>query len=180
MAGAYSGTKALARIAGLVLGLAFLGAGPATAANVALGKAVVDEKIKCGLCHGWAFNGLADDPRSPAGPSLRSTILTREQLIEVIKCSRPGSLMPYFDARAYKDDRCYGVTAEDLGEDVPPFRGTALIGRQIEAVVDYLEANVIGRGAVTFEECVEHFGGPSGCDRYPTAAEIAAEEQPAN
>lgn len=152
------------------MALAVLGGVPAASAqNVQLGMSVYKTKVDCGRCHGWPGNGVPDDPRSRAGSNLRATQLTREQLIEVIKCGRPGTLMPHFDARAYEDDRCYGVTRADLGDQTPPASPTSLIQREIVAVVDYLEARVIGRGAVTREECVEFFGETPVCNEYPPA-----------
>lgn len=145
------------------------GAPSASAQNVELGMTVYKTKVDCGRCHGWPGNGVPDDPRSPAGANLRTTQLTRDQLIEVIKCGRPGTGMPHFDARAYVDDRCYGVTREQLGDQTPPASPTSLIGREIEAVVDYMEAKIIGRGTITREECVEYFGDTPTCNEYPPA-----------
>lgn len=144
-------------------------AAPAAAQNVTLGYNVWKTKIDCGRCHGWAGNGAPDDPRSPKGADIRATQLNREQLIEVIKCGRPGTGMPHYDARAYEDDRCYGATREDLGDQTPPNSAVSLIPREIEAVVDYLEAKVIGKGPITREECVEYFGSESSCGEYPPA-----------
>lgn len=141
----------------------------APAQNVDLGKNVWKVKIDCGRCHGWPGNGVPDDPRQPAGSDLRQTQLTREQLIEVIKCGRPGTGMPHFDARAYEDKRCYDSTRADLGDQTPPTSAVSLIGREIEAVVDYLEAKVINRGEITREECVEYFGETPTCDLYAKA-----------
>lgn len=125
---------------------------------VVLGQRIWKEKIACNDCHGWSGNGVPDDSRQPVGANLRETKLTEEQLVEVIKCGRPATGMPHFDARAYEDDRCYGLKAADLGKDVPPFLGTGLIPREIQAVVAYLEAKVIGRGAFTRAECEDYFG----------------------
>ena len=62
-------------------------------------------------------------------PSLRKTQLTRDQIRMTIQCGRPGTPMPYFDRFAYTDKRCYGMTAKDLGDNMPqragiPFRPT--------------------------------------------------------
>ena len=52
------------------------------------------------------------DPRSPGkAPDLHATQLDREQLIEVIRCGRPGSQMPHFDKYAYEAKECYGLSA---------------------------------------------------------------------
>ena len=85
--------------------------------------------------------------RSPGQASdLRKTFLTREQLIEVIACGRPGTEMPHFDKFAYEDKGCWGYSAADLGKDVPPFpHSTSLARREIEAVADYILATFAGR-----------------------------------
>lgn len=123
------------------------------------GLAVWKDKVNCASCHGWSGNGVPDDPRQPVGANLRETALDHEQLMEVIQCGRPGTEMPHFDSRAYKDDRCYGSTAEDLGEDlVPPQSEVTLIKREIDMVATYIEAMMVGRGAFTQEECDAYFG----------------------
>ncbi len=143
---------------------------PAAAQNVDLGYKVYKTKIDCGLCHGWAGNGVPDDPRQPKGANLRETTLNREQLIEVIKCGRPGTGMPHFDARAYEDKRCYDSTRADLGDQTPPGWGTSLIGREMEALGDYLMAKVVGQGEITKEQCFEYYGeGAAACAEYPAA-----------
>lgn len=129
-------------------------------------------KIVCGECHGWSGNGVPDNPRQPKGMNLRQSQLTHEQLVEVIKCGRPGTGMPHFDQRAYKDDRCYGVTAEDLGDQTPPGWGAYLIPREIEAVATYVEAKQMGRGDFTDAECQEYFGaGANICKTYQLGGE---------
>jgi hypothetical protein len=125
---------------------------------VSLGQRIWKEKTACNDCHGWSGNGVPDDSRQPTGANLRQTKLSQEQLIEVIKCGRPGTGMPHFDQRAYEDDRCYGLKAADLGPAKPPFLGTGLIPREIQAVVAFLEAKVIGRGPFTRNDCHDFFG----------------------
>lgn len=163
--GLYAARKALFPAA-VVIGL-LVSVIPALAQNVSLGKEVWKVKIECNSCHGWAGNGVPDDPRQPIGANLRATQLTREQLIEVIKCGRPGTDMPHFDPRAFKDDRCYGATAEDLGDQTPVFGGKPLIARELNALVDYIESAMRGRGEPTRQECYDYFGeGASGCLVY--------------
>ncbi len=161
-----------AGLSGLAL---VIGATLAHADNVDLGLKVYRDKVECSRCHGWAADGKPEDPHAPAGANIRVTSLTRDQLAEVIKCGRIGTAMPHFDGRAYKDDRCYGVTAEELGDQVPPPYGSTLIQREIDAVADYLEAKVVGKGTPTREQCEEYWGGSSrGCDVYPAAADVPA------
>lgn len=135
--------------------------GAAAAQQVDLGFRTYKDKVECGRCHGWAGDGVQDDPRAPKGANLRQTPLDRAGLIEVIKCGRPGTEMPHFDERAYTDKRCYDMTAADLGNRKPPFSGIGLIGREIDALADYLLAKVVGKGAPTRRECEEFYGASS-------------------
>jgi mono/diheme cytochrome c family protein len=137
--------------------------------NSAFGRRLYHDKAQCSYCHGWAADG-AGEPQSNGGASnLRQSFLNRDQLIEVIMCGRPGTPMPYFDEDAYTDKRCYGVTQAELGPQVPAMpMSTTLQKREAEAIADYLLAKVIGRGAVTREECEEMFGnGARTCGGYP-------------
>lgn len=158
--------KVITKPALMALGFLAVGAGgpvfpqapPPDARTIAQGMTVWKEKIGCGNCHGWSGNGVPDDSRMPVGANLRETKLTADQLVEVIKCGRPGTGMPHFDARAYTDPRCYGVTAEQLGDKVPPDWGATLIPREIDALIAYMQARVIGRGPLSKAECEEYFG----------------------
>ena len=54
--------------------------------------------------------------------------------------------MPHFDKYAYEDKACYGLSARELGKDVPPDpHSTPLTKREIEAVVDYILATLVGK-----------------------------------
>jgi len=89
--------------------------------------------------------------------SLRKTALNREQFAEVIKCGRPGTGMPYHDQYAYTDKRCYGMTRDDVGKNMP-LLGESLSPREIDAVVKYLFAKAVGRGESTYQDCVDFWG----------------------
>ena len=127
-------------------------------AAIRLGFQVWKNKVDCGRCHGWNGNGLPDDPRAPVGANLRETLLDPEQFYDAVRCGRIGTEMPAFDARAYVDDRCYGLTREDLGADTPPAYGIYLIPREMNALVAYVYTNIIGRGPFTDDECRAYFG----------------------
>jgi mono/diheme cytochrome c family protein len=141
---------------------------------VALGLRVWKEKIACNQCHGWAGNGVPDDSRMPVGANLRQTKLSPEQIATVVKCGLLDTEMPHFDPRAYEDDRCYGKTAEQVkaaGSDKPPFGGTGLIPREIQGVVAYLQAKVVGRGPFTRDDCEDFFGkGAQVCNTFSYGA----------
>ena len=68
--------------------------------------------------------------------NLHETILTRDQMIEVIACGRPGTEMQHFDKYAYEDTDCYGPQGQ--GTRRPTRRAIRirrrLTRREIEAV----------------------------------------------
>lgn len=175
MSGLCSGGErgAMRRLAkgGLIAAWIVLTVGAAAAEEeVEKGRKLFDGKAGCSFCHGWAGDGQGD-PRSEGGaPSLRVTERTRDQIREVIQCGRPATSMPYHDRFAYTDDRCYGMTAADLGDDMPKRSVNTLQGHEIDAVADYVAANIAGAGPVTFEQCVQFFGeGARACANYPKA-----------
>ena len=119
---------------------------PACAQSQSFGDRLYHDKADCQFCHGVNGDGHGD-PRSPGkAPNLHATKLTREQLIEVIACGRPGSEMPHFDKYAYEDKGCYGLSAAELGKNIPPDpHSTPLTRREIEAVTDYVLATFVGK-----------------------------------
>jgi mono/diheme cytochrome c family protein len=122
---------------------------------IEFGKEIYKVKANCQYCHKWDASG--DQGYGGNALSLRKTFLNQEQFAEVVKCGRPGTGMPYHDPNAYGDKRCYGVTREELGKNVPVL-GESLSTREIDAVVKYLFAKAVGRGASTYEECVDFWG----------------------
>jgi mono/diheme cytochrome c family protein len=119
---------------------------PAGAQDMSFGQRLFQDKADCQFCHGVNGDGLGD-PRSPGkAPDLHKTRLEREQLIEVIACGRPGSEMPHFDKYAYEDKGCYGLSAAELGKNVPPDpHSTSLTKREITAVADYILTSFVGK-----------------------------------
>jgi mono/diheme cytochrome c family protein len=143
---------------------------PAAADDFGFGRRIFYNKAQCTYCHGWAGDGAGEPQSSGGAANLRETTLTREQLIEVISCGVPGKAMPRFDDAAYAEKRCYGGISEDaVGKYLPSLpAGSILSQRQIVALVDFLEARIIGRGAITRGECEEVFGdGARSCKDYP-------------
>lgn len=137
------------RNAGVIVGIALgvSGAiGAAHAQDVSFGNRLFHDKADCQFCHGPDGDGRGD-PRSPGrAANLRETILTRDQLIEVITCGRPGTEMPHFDKYAYEDTDCYGLKGKDLGADaVRDPHSTPLTRREIEAVTDYIIKTFVGK-----------------------------------
>jgi hypothetical protein len=144
----------------LVAGSAVVRAQDAPTAELARkiehGKDIFKVKATCQFCHKW--DGSGDQGYGGNALSLRATTLNRAQVTETVKCGRPTTGMPFHDQYAYTDKRCYGVTRAQLGNDVPPEPNAFLNPDEIEDVVDYLFAKVVGRGASTYEECVEFWG----------------------
>jgi hypothetical protein len=131
----------------------------ASAQDFERGRRIFLEKADCAYCHGWAGDGAGQGQSQ----------LARDQLINVISCGVPGTAMPHFDEGAYTDTRCYGMTEAELGPRTPPFPpSTTLVKREIDVLVDYLVAKIIGRGPITRAECVENFGERArSCNDYP-------------
>jgi|SRR5262252_6671413 len=119
---------------------------PTHAQGQSFGDRLYHDKADCQFCHGVNGDGHGD-PRSPGkAPNLHATKLTRDQLIEVITCGRPASEMPHFDKYAYEDKSCYGLSAAELGKNMPPDpHSTPLTKREIEAVTDYVLATFVGK-----------------------------------
>jgi mono/diheme cytochrome c family protein len=159
-------------LAGMVMAGAIVSAGGAASQEVSQrvinrGKNIFQVKANCVFCHGWSGDGQGDERSARPGLSLRETALTRDQLIEVVQCGRPGTQMPFHDGFAYTDERCYGATAEALGDAAPLRAQQTLQKAEIEAVVDYLRARVVGRGPITRAECEEYFEpGAQACAAY--------------
>src|SRR5713226_5940285 len=149
----------LAFAAALTVALA-LPAAAQTFGDIGLGKRLYQEKATCGHCHGWSGDG-AGDPLSPGkAANLRETKLDHDQLVEVIRCGVPGgTAMPHFDRFAWTEgEDCFGMTGAEVGDNKPPAPTAWLQKRDIEAIVAYLQAKVIGKGPPTVADCEEYFG----------------------
>jgi mono/diheme cytochrome c family protein len=134
-----------------------------TSGDISLGKRLYQAKATCGHCHGWAGNG-AGDPLSPGkAANLRETKLGHDQLVETIRCGVVGgTAMPHFDKFAWTEGKdCFGMTGAEVGDKKPPGPTAELSKREIEAIVAYLEAKVIGKGPPTVADCEEFFGAGS-------------------
>ena len=129
-------------------------------ANIASGMRIYRQKADCQACHGWAGDGRKMDSQMPDGANLRTSQLSRDQTIFVIKCGLPGRSMPAFDRFAYSDDRCLGRTQADLrrlGLELPDPAAT-LQPREMERLADFLMAKVIGLGPMNRAACVDYWG----------------------
>lgn len=137
--------------------------------TVARGEALWKDKAGCQQCHGWAGDGKGGFHHEGHALSLRVTQLSRDQIRMTIQCGRPGTPMPHFDRFAYTDKRCYDMTAEDLGDSIPPDSPTALQPYEIDALADYVATKLKGAGPATRSQCLAFFAGSAGaqCDTYP-------------
>jgi len=126
------------------------------APSLGFGRLIFKDKALCQYCHNWHASGFQGYPGDAL--SLRLTRLTDKEFAEVVKCGRPGTAMPYYDALAYTDTRCYGRTREEMGKDMPPTGFKFLSEREVDALVNYLFTNVVGRGPATYEDCIDFWG----------------------
>ena len=91
----------------------------------------VYKKGNCMGCHSWDGKGGGHG----GAVSLRNTELTINEIINVIKCGRPGTGMPYFLKKAYKEEKCYDTTFEDYDESNRPVNSQKFLSsKQIKAV----------------------------------------------
>jgi mono/diheme cytochrome c family protein len=127
-------------------------------------------KANCFGCHKW--HGDGGGSYGGAALSLRRTELDRAQIIEIVRCGRPNTGMPYHERGAYSDGRCNGLTEKDLGDGMPPQAPQPLRLSEIEAVTDYVIAAIKGRGEPTLDECLAFWGGESRmCNPYREGAQ---------
>ena len=102
----------------------------------------VYKKGNCMGCHSWHGKG-----GHGAGVSLRVSKLNLDELIEVINCGRPGSGMPYFNRKAYKEEKCYDTSFDDyINNDYKPNSPKKFLNkRQILAVTYFIKENLQGK-----------------------------------
>lgn len=140
----------------------FIGAAIIAAASMAVGCSTAalaqnEAKIKAGLntwkdsgcadCHGAFANGEKQRDESPSGADLRTARLNGDELKLTIRCGRPGTGMPAFEEGA---SGCTGA-----GDLYPAPRN--LSPEEIDNVVAYLQARIIGRGRITKQECLYYY-----------------------
>jgi hypothetical protein len=149
---------------------ALLAAQTPDASDIAEGGRLFRQKANCQACHGWAGDGRKLDSQMPDGANLRETKLDRDAVVMTIKCGIPGAGMPPFDKFAYTDGRCYGLKKADLAKSGqtladPP---DTLQVREINMLVDFLYAKIIGKGPMNHARCVEFWGSEAEpCKDFP-------------
>ena len=137
-------------------------------ACVTVALAQNEDKVKAGVtawrnsgcsdCHGAFANGEKERDESPSGADIRRTRLTPDELKQVIRCGRPGTGMPSFEEGA---SGCPGG-----GGALYP--APAKLSREdIDNVVAYLAARIVGKGRITKQECLLYYTDkPDWCDDY--------------
>ena len=145
------------------------------AASASVALAQDDAKIKAGLeiwksygcadCHGAFADGDKQRDEAPTGANLRTSRLDTATLKQTISCGRPGADMPAFDEGAYKVRPCYGAPLGAAPDNLYPAPRT-LSPADIDLVIAYLQARIIGRGRITREECLAYYADDlsSSCD----------------
>lgn len=163
-------SKFLTRVGGVILAAA-IGALASSTATIAQDQ----DKVKAGLevwknsgcaeCHGSFADGEKQRDEAPTGANLRTARLDAAALKLVISCGKPGGAgMPAFDEGAYKIRACYGRPLGAPPDNLYP-AGTTLTPDQIDAVIAYLQARIIGRGRITKQECLAYYEDrPDECD----------------
>jgi mono/diheme cytochrome c family protein len=130
----------------------------------AAGKAVF-KRANCMGCHKWHGNGGGGYGGDAL--SLRKTQLTRDQIIETVRCGRPGTGMPFFERGAYDTSKCYDMDRQQAGDQMPQEANVFLRPKDIEDVADYVIAQIKGKGEPTLAECTSFFSENSRvCDVY--------------
>ena len=143
---------------------------PPNASDIADGMRLYEQKAACQACHGWSGDGHKSDSQMPDGANLRETKLNRAGLVTTVKCGRLNSQMPAFDKFAYSDGRCYGKKQADL-KAYPirmPDPAATLQQREIDLIVDFLMAKVVGKGPMDHAKCVDFWGSEAdACKELP-------------
>jgi mono/diheme cytochrome c family protein len=110
----------------------------------------------CADCHGPFADGDREDEDWPVGANLRTTKLDTAGLKLIISCGRAGAGMPAFDEDAYTVRACYGRPLGAAPDNLHP-SVRKLSPDEIDAVIAYLQARIIGRGQITRAECLAYY-----------------------
>src|SRR5689334_215870 len=120
----------------------------------------------CADCHGLFADGDREDDDFPIGANLRVTKLNADALKATIRCGRAGTGMPAVEEGAYTVHSCYGRPSGDAPGKLDP-SARKLTADEIDAVIAYLEARIIGRGRITRQDCLAYYEDQSEmCEDY--------------
>jgi mono/diheme cytochrome c family protein len=110
----------------------------------------------CADCHGPFADGDKQRDEMPTGANLRGSRLDGAALKQTISCGRPDTGMPSFDGGAYLLRACYGQPLGAAPDNLYPAPRT-LTPAQIDSVIAYLQAHVLGRRQITREDCLYYY-----------------------
>ena len=164
-------------IAGGAAALVFvLLAGTSNAAeNSADTGQAIYKRANCVGCHKW--HGDGGGGYGGAALSLRKTELDKPQIMETVRCGRPGTGMPYFSRDSYPQNgepQCYSLSSKDLESMHVAQAGVFLRPEEIDAVAEYVLSSIKGKGDPNLGDCVAFFGEDSkACDVYKGGAHHA-------
>lgn len=126
------------------------------------------KRANCVGCHKW--HGDGGGGYGGAALSLRKTELEKQQIMETVRCGRPGTGMPYFSRDSYPSDgppQCYNLTSEEAQSMHVAQANVFLRPEEIEVVAEYVISSLKGKGAPNLADCVTFFGEDSkACDVY--------------
>jgi mono/diheme cytochrome c family protein len=157
---------AVVNIAALVALLAYVAATRAQGSDDVAAGLATWKSAGCVDCHGPFADGDREDDDYPIGANLRTTRLDGTLLKTTIRCGRPGTGMPSFDEEAYTKRECYGRPLGDRPGNLQPTPRTLSL-EEIDLVITYLQARIIGRGRITRQECLAYFDDQAdACEDY--------------
>jgi mono/diheme cytochrome c family protein len=110
----------------------------------------------CADCHGPFADGDKQRDEMPTGANLRGSRLDGAALKQTIRCGRPDTGMPSFDGGAYTVSTCYGQPLGAAPDNLYP-APRMLTPAQIDSVITYLQAHVLGRRQITHEDCLYYY-----------------------
>jgi mono/diheme cytochrome c family protein len=147
---------------GVILGLAMM----TVAACASAARAQSEDQVKTGLevwksagcadCHGPFADGDKQRDEMPTGANLRGSRLDPKAIKQTISCGRPDTGMPSFDGGAYTVRACYGRPLGAAPDGLYPAPRT-LTPAEIDSVITYLQARVLGRRQITHEDCLYYY-----------------------
>lgn len=154
------------RLRDRILTLAMVASVLAAVAPSTTVRAQTEEQLKAGLeiwkssgcadCHGPFADGDKQRDEMPTGANLRGSRLAGAALKQTISCGRPDTGMPSFDAGAYTVRACYDQPLGAAPDNLYPAPRT-LTPAEIDSVIAYLQARVVGRRQITHEDCLYYY-----------------------
>jgi hypothetical protein len=131
------------------------------------GRAIY-KRANCLGCHKW--HGDGGGGYGGAALSLRRTELDEQQIMETVRCGRPGTGMPYFSRDSYPSSdapHCYNLSSKDLESTHVAQANVFLRSEEIAAVAEYVISSIKGKGEPNLADCIAFFGEASkACDVY--------------